>query len=266
MKNTNKFIYILIIFILCFTVGIVAVKLFYKNDSSVSDNKESVYTEDIDDEINDGINDEISDEQEKNPTRPENNPIGTEKEDFYLMIDSVFTITGTGTVIYGKILRGTVSVGDMVQTVGVGKESKTDVVKEITIERKDVESAKVGDEVALVLSKINEKDVIRGQILAKPNSVKSHKKFVASIYVYTSEEIGHRAYSISNGNKQEFYFRNKDYSGKLEFQGNFETLNPGQKSKAIILLDTDCVMEVGTEFFIRFGGYSLGYGKVTEVY
>lgn len=272
MKNSNKFIYILIIIVVCFIIGITAIKIFYKSNPTSNDN-ETIYIDNEENQFDDENSNIINSNSGNIPTKPEMKPIGTENDDFYFIVESVFKITGKGTAVAGYILRGTVKVGDVVQSVGVGKKPKTDVVKEITVARNDVYSTKVSEElteVQLVLGNVSTDDIVRGQVLAKPNSVKSYKKFDASIYVFSPEDTGYKKpLPITSENEQEhyqYYFRNNDYFGKFKFKENIKTLNPGQRGNITVSFDTDCAMETGEEFFIRSGGHTLGYGKVTKVY
>lgn len=268
MKKSNNFINILIVIVACFIIGITMVKIFYKSNPTSNDN-ETIYVDNEENQIDNDSN-TINNSRGSSFTKPELKPIGNENEDFYLVVEATFKITGKGTVIAGNILRGTVKVGDIVQTVGVGKEPKTGVVKEINIKRESVSIAKVDEElpeVQLILGNVNDNDVVRGQVVAKPNTVKSYKKFDASIYAFTPEDTGYeKPFPIKSDDVYQYYFRNADYYGKLKFKENIKILNQGQNANVTVSFDTDCVMETGEEFFIRSGGHILGRGKVTKVY
>ena len=191
------------------------------------------------------------------PERPIDQP-------FLMPIEDVFTITGRGTVVTGRVERGTVKVQDEVEIVGLAPESKKTVVTGVEMFRKLLDQAEAGDNIGVLLRGIERKDVERGQVLAKPGTVHPHTKFKAEVYVLTKEEGG-RHTPFFNGYRPQFYFRTTDVTGLVELPAGTEMVMPGDNITMTIELITPIAMEKGLRFAIREGGRTVGSGIVSEI-
>jgi len=179
-------------------------------------------------------------------------------------IEDVFTITGRGTVVTGRIERGTVKVGDEAHIVGLSNEVKKTVITGIEMFRKSLDMGMAGDNAGCLLRGIDKTDVERGQVLAKPNSITPHTKFIAQVYVLSKEEGG-RHTPFFNGYRPQFYFRTTDVTGNVQLEDGVEMVMPGDNTIMNITLITPIAMEVGLRFAIREGGKTVGAGAVTEI-
>ena len=186
----------------------------------------------------------------------------TEKP-FLMPIEDVFTITGRGTVVTGRVERGQLNLNDEIEIVGIRDTVKT-VVTGIEMFRKQLDYAEAGDNAGLLLRGIGREDVERGQVLAKPGSVKPHKKFKAQVYVLSKEEGGRHTPFFSNYRPQ-FYFRTTDVTGVIELPQGVEMVMPGDDIAMTVELIAPIAIENGTEFSIREGGRTVGAGKVVEI-
>ena len=184
---------------------------------------------------------------------------------FLMAIEDVFTITGRGTVVTGRIERGTIKLNDEVQIIGLNHEIITTTVTGIEMFRKQLDYAEAGDNAGILLKDISRDDVERGQVLAKPNSIKAATKFDADVYVLTKEEGG-RHTPFFNNYRPQFYFKTTDITGVVTLPSNVEMVSPGDNAKMMVELISNVAMEVGTEFSIREGGRTIGKGTVTKVY
>jgi elongation factor Tu len=183
---------------------------------------------------------------------------------FLMPIEDVFTITGRGTVVTGRVERGQVKVGDQVQIVGLQDESKQTVVTGVEMFRKLLDYAEAGDNVGCLLRGVERKDVERGQVLAKPNTIHPHTKFIGEVYVLTKEEGG-RHTPFFNGYRPQFYFRTTDVTGVAQLPEGVEMVMPGDNISMNIELITPIAIEEGLRFAIREGGKTVGAGVVTGV-
>ena len=183
---------------------------------------------------------------------------------FLMPIEDVFTITGRGTVVTGRVERGTVKLQDEVEIVGLAPESRKTVVTGVEMFRKLLDQAEAGDNIGVLLRGIEKKDVERGQVLAKPGSVKPHTKFKAEVYVLTKEEGG-RHTPFFNGYRPQFYFRTTDVTGLVELPAGTEMVMPGDNITMTIELITPIAMEKGLRFAIREGGRTVGSGIVSDI-
>ena len=183
---------------------------------------------------------------------------------FLLPIEDVFTITGRGTVVTGRVERGQVKVGDEVQIVGLQEESRKTVVTGVEMFRKMMDYAEAGDNIGCLLRGVERKDVERGQVLAKPNSIHPHTKFHSEVYVLTKEEGG-RHTPFFNGYRPQFYFRTTDVTGVAMLPEGVEMVMPGDNIKMTIELITPIAIEAGLRFAIREGGRTVGSGVVSDV-
>ena len=182
---------------------------------------------------------------------------------FLMSIEDVFTISGRGTVVTGRVERGRLNLNDEVEIVGL-KETRKSVVTGIEMFRKSLDYAEAGDNAGVLLRGINREDVERGQVLAKPGSVHPHKKFKASVYVLSKEEGGRHTPFFSNYRPQ-FYFRTTDVTGVIELPQGVEMVMPGDNVDMTVELISKVALENGTKFSIREGGRTVGAGSVTEI-
>ena len=182
---------------------------------------------------------------------------------FLMSIEDVFTITGRGTVVTGRVERGKLNLNDEVEIVGIKPTQKT-VVTGIEMFKKSLDYAEAGDNAGVLLRGINREDVERGQVLAKPGSVTPHKKFTAEVYVLSKEEGGRHTPFFANYRPQ-FYFRTTDVTGVIELPQGVEMVMPGDNVSMTVELIHPIAIEKGTEFSIREGGRTVGAGKVTEI-
>ena len=182
---------------------------------------------------------------------------------FLMSIEDVFTISGRGTVVTGRVERGRLNLGDEVEIVGL-KDTRKTVVTGIEMFRKSLEYAEAGDNAGVLLRGINREDVERGQVLAKPGSVTPHKKFKASVYVLSDKEGGRHTPFFANYRPQ-FYFRTTDVTGVIELPAGVEMVMPGDNVEITVELISMVALENGTKFSIREGGRTVGAGTVTEI-
>ena len=182
---------------------------------------------------------------------------------FLMPIEDVFTITGRGTVVTGRVERGSVKVGDQVEIIGI-KETQTSVVTGVEMFRKLLDYAEAGDNIGVLLRGINRDQVQRGQVLAKPKSVTPHTKFTAQVYVLSKEEGGRHTPFFSNYRPQ-FYFHTTDVTGIIQLQAGTEMVMPGDNTVMTVELIHPIAMEQGTKFSIREGGRTVGAGSVVDI-
>ncbi len=182
---------------------------------------------------------------------------------FLMPIEDVFTITGRGTVVTGRVERGELKLNEEVEIVGL-KPTKKTVVTGIEMFRKQLDFTEAGDNTGLLLRGVNREDVERGQVIAKPGSVTPHTKFKAQVYVLTKEEGGRHTPFFSNYRPQ-FYFRTTDVTGVIELPEGVEMVMPGDNVEMTVELIAPIAIENGTKFSIREGGRTVGAGNVSEV-
>ena len=182
---------------------------------------------------------------------------------FLMSIEDVFTITGRGTVVTGRVERGTLKLNDEVEIVGIKPTQKT-VVTGIEMFRKQLDFAEAGDNAGVLLRGISREQVERGQVLAKPGTVTPHTKFKASVYVLSKEEGGRHTPFFSNYRPQ-FYFRTTDVTGVIELPEGVEMVMPGDNIDMTVELIAPVALENGTKFSIREGGRTVGAGVVSEI-
>jgi elongation factor Tu len=182
---------------------------------------------------------------------------------FLMPIEDVFTITSRGTVVTGRVERGSVKVGDTVEIVGI-KDNQTSVVTGVEMFRKLLDYAEAGDNIGVLLRGINRDQVQRGQVLAKPKSVTPHSKITAQVYVLSKDEGGRHTPFFSNYRPQ-FYFRTTDVTGVINLAAGTEMVMPGDNTVMTVELIHHIAMEQGTKFSIREGGRPVGAGSVVEI-
>ena len=191
------------------------------------------------------------------PERPTDKP-------FLMPVEDVFSITGRGTVATGKVERGTISVGEEIEIVGLSTERKKSVVTGVEMFRKILDTAEAGDNAGILLRGINKTDIKRGQVLAKPGTINPHTKFTAEVYVLTKEEGG-RHTPFFKGYRPQFFFRTTDVTGIIELPEGTEMVMPGDNIKMTIELITPIAIEEGLRFAIREGGRTVGSGIVSSI-
>ena len=182
---------------------------------------------------------------------------------FLMSIEDVFTITGRGTVVTGRVERGQLKLNDEVEIVGIKDTQKT-VVTGIEMFRKQLDYAEAGDNAGVLLRGISREDVERGQVLAKPGSVTPHTKFEAEVYVLSKEEGGRHTPFFANYRPQ-FYFRTTDVTGVIELPQGTEMVMPGDNVTITVELIHPIAIEQGTKFSIREGGRTVGAGSVSKI-
>ena len=190
-------------------------------------------------------------------------PVRDSEKPFLMSIEDVFTISGRGTVVTGRVERGVLKLNDEVEIVGLRPTTKS-VVTGIEMFRKSLEFAQAGDNAGVLLRGISREDVERGQVLAKPGTVTPHTKFKASVYVLSKEEGGRHTPFFSNYRPQ-FYFRTTDVTGVVELPAGVEMVMPGDNVDMTVELIAPVALENGTKFSIREGGRTVGSGVVTEI-
>ena len=191
------------------------------------------------------------------PERPTDLP-------FLMPVEDVFTITGRGTVATGRVERGVVKLQDEVEIVGLSKESSKTVVTGVEMFRKLLDQAEAGDNIGVLLRGVQRDEIERGQVLAKPGTIKPHTKFTSQVYVLTKDEGG-RHTPFFNGYRPQFYFRTTDVTGVIELPAGTEMVMPGDNIDMTIELITPIAIEKGLRFAIREGGRTVGSGVVSEV-
>jgi elongation factor Tu len=178
-------------------------------------------------------------------------------------IEDVFTISGRGTVVTGRVERGVVKVGDEIEIVGL-KPTQTTIVTGVEMFRKVLDEGQAGDNIGALLRGTKKEDVERGIVLAKPKSITPHTKFKAEVYILTKEEGG-RHTPFFKGYRPQFYFRTTDVTGNVELPAGVEMVMPGDNIQMKINLITPIAMNEGLRFAIREGGRTVGAGVVTKI-
>jgi elongation factor Tu len=182
---------------------------------------------------------------------------------FLMPVEDVFTITGRGTVVTGRIEQGVVKVGEKVQLVGI-TDTRDTVVTGVEMFRKMMDEGQAGDNVGLLLRGINREDVERGMVVAKPGSITPHTKFECEVYVLKKEEGG-RHTPFFNGYRPQFYFRTTDVTGSIVLPEGVEMVMPGDNIKMVGTLITPIAMNDSLRFAVREGGRTVGAGVVTKI-
>jgi len=183
---------------------------------------------------------------------------------FLMPIEDVFSITGRGTVATGRVERGIVKVGDVVEIIGLAEENASTTVTGVEMFRKLLDQAQAGDNIGALLRGVAREDIQRGQVLAKSGSVKAHAKFKAEVFVLSKEEGGRHTPFFANYRPQ-FYFRTTDVTGVVELPEGVEMVMPGDNVTIEVELIHPIAIEDGTRFSIREGGRTVGSGVVTEI-
>ena len=197
------------------------------------------------------------DEYIKTPERDVDKP-------FLMPIEDIFSITGRGTVVTGRVERGKIAIQDTVEIIGIRPKIQKTVVTGVEMFRKLLDDAQAGDNVGLLLRGIQKEDVERGQVVAKPGSITPHFHFKAQIYVLSKDEGG-RHTPFFNGYRPQFYFRTTDVTGVVNLAEGVEMIMPGDNTEMEITLISPIAMEEGQRFAIREGGRTIGAGSVTKI-
>ena len=184
--------------------------------------------------------------------------------DFLMPVEDVFSISGRGTVATGRVERGTVKVGDVVEIVGLSDEKKNTTVTGVEMFHKLLPQAEAGDNIGALLRGVAKDEIERGQVLAKPGSVKPHTKFVGTVYVLTEKEGG-RSKPFFAGYRPQFYFRTTDVTGSISLPEGVEMCRPGDNVEMTVELITPIACEEGLRFAIREGGRTVGSGAVAKI-
>jgi len=190
-------------------------------------------------------------------------PVRDIDKDFLMPIEDVFTISGRGTVVTGRVERGVVKVGEEIEIVGITPTQKT-VVTGVEMFRKVLDEGRAGDNIGVLLRGVKREEVERGQVLAKPGSITPHRKFKSEVYILTKEEGG-RHTPFFNGYRPQFYFRTTDVTGVVALPQGVEMVMPGDNVTFQVELITPIALEKELRFAIREGGRTVGAGVVTEI-
>ncbi|MEY2668219.1 MAG: hypothetical protein RJA59_857, partial [Pseudomonadota bacterium] len=182
---------------------------------------------------------------------------------FLMPVEDVFSISGRGTVVTGRVERGIIKVGEEIEVVGIRPTQKT-VVTGVEMFRKLLDEGQAGDNIGALLRGLKREDIERGQVLAKPGSITPHTKFKGAIYVLSKEEGG-RHTPFFNGYRPQFYFRTTDVTGSIQLPAGVEMVMPGDNIGMDVELITPIAMEKELRFAIREGGRTVGSGVVAEV-
>src|ERR671914_880551 len=197
------------------------------------------------------------DEYIPEPERDVNKP-------FLMPIEDVFTITGRGTVVTGRVEQGELKVGEEIEIVGIEPKTSKTVVTGIEMFRKMLDEAQAGDNAGILLRGTKKEDVQRGQVLCKPGSITPHTKFNAQVYVLSKDEGG-RHTPFFNNYRPQFYFRTTDVTGSVQLPGGTEMVMPGDNTEMTAELIQPIAMDEGLRFAIREGGRTVGAGRVTKI-
>ncbi|MCT7852144.1 MAG: EF-Tu/IF-2/RF-3 family GTPase, partial [Lactobacillus iners] len=191
-------------------------------------------------------------------------PVRDTDKPFLMPVEDVFTITGRGTVASGRIDRGTVKIGDEVEIVGLTDKVEKSTVTGLEMFRKTLDLGEAGDNVGVLLRGIDRDQIERGQVLAKPGSIQTHKQFKGQVYILNKDEGGRHTPFFSDYRPQ-FYFHTTDVTGKIELPEGTEMVMPGDNVEFTVELIKPVAIEKGTKFTIREGGRTVGAGQVTDI-
>ena len=190
-------------------------------------------------------------------------PVRDADKPFLMPIEDIFTISGRGTVVTGRIERGVINMNDPVEIVGI-RPTQNSTVTGIEMFQKTLDQGQAGDNVGILLRGIEKKDVVRGQVLAAPGSIHPHTKFEAQIYVLSKEEGGRHS-PFFTGYRPQFYFRTTDITGTVELPAGTDMVKPGDNTKILGELIHPIAMDEGLKLAIREGGHTIASGQVTKI-
>ncbi len=183
---------------------------------------------------------------------------------FLMPVEDTMTITGRGTVATGRVERGVLKAGEQIEIVGIREATKSTVATSMEMFRKTLDTVQAGDNAGILLRGVERKDIERGQVLAKPGSIKPHTKFEGEVYILSKEEGG-RHTPFFKGYRPQFYFRTTDVTGNLDLPEGVEMVMPGDNVTIVGELIAPIAMEEGLRFAIREGGHTVGAGVVTKI-
>jgi elongation factor Tu len=184
-------------------------------------------------------------------------------KDFLMPVEDVFSISGRGTVVTGRIEKGTIKVGEEIEIVGI-KDTQTTTVTGVEMFRKEMEQGEAGDNCGILLRGIKKEDVERGQVLVKPGTITPHTKFTCEVYILSKDEGG-RHTPFFSGYRPQFYVRTTDVTGSVTLEDGTEMVMPGDNVKLTVELVAPIALEEGTRFAIREGGRTVGAGVVSSI-
>jgi elongation factor Tu len=191
-------------------------------------------------------------------------PVRDIEKPFLMPVEDVFTITGRGTVVTGRVERGVVKVNETVEIVGIKEKSMTTTATGIEMFRKLLDEGQAGDNVGLLIRGIKREEVERGQVICKPGSITPHTEFEAQVYILSKDEGG-RHTPFFNNYRPQFYFRTTDVTGVVTLPGGTEMVMPGDNTEMTVALIQPIAMEEGLRFAIREGGRTVGAGRVVKI-
>lgn len=191
-------------------------------------------------------------------------PVRDVDKPFLLAIEDIFSITGRGTVVTGRVERGKIKIGDPVEIVGMNSDTRKTVATGLEMFRKTLDESQAGDNIGVLLRGVDKTEVERGQVLAVPGSITPHTKFEAGVYILTKEEGG-RHTPFFHGYRPQFYFRTTDVTGDVDLPEGVEMVMPGDNIRLTVKLVTPIAMEQGLRFAIREGGHTVGAGVVGKI-
>lgn len=191
-------------------------------------------------------------------------PVRDVDKPFLLAIEDIFSITGRGTVVTGRVERGKIKIGDSVEIVGMNSDTRKTVATGLEMFRKTLDESQAGDNIGVLLRGVDKTEVERGQVLAAPGSITPHTKFEAGVYILTKEEGG-RHTPFFHGYRPQFYFRTTDVTGDVDLPEGVEMVMPGDNVRLTVKLVTPIAMEQGLRFAIREGGHTVGAGVVGKI-
>ena len=191
-------------------------------------------------------------------------PVRDVDKPFLLAIEDIFSITGRGTVVTGRVERGKIKIGDAVEIVGMNSDTRKTVATGLEMFRKTLDESQAGDNIGVLLRGVDKTEVERGQVLAAPGSITPHTKFEAGVYILTKEEGG-RHTPFFHGYRPQFYFRTTDVTGDVDLPEGVEMVMPGDNIRLTVKLVTPIAMEQGLRFAIREGGHTVGAGVVGKI-
>jgi elongation factor Tu len=191
-------------------------------------------------------------------------PVRDYEKPFLMPVEDVFSIKGRGTVVTGRVERGTMIKGEEIEIIGLRDESMKTVVTGIEMFHQELDKAQAGDNAGILLRGITREQVERGMVLAKPKSITPHKKFMCEVYVLRKDEGGrHKAFFP--GYRPQFYIRTMDVTGTIELPAGVEMVMPGDNVNMMVELIIPVALEKGSKFAIREGGLTVGAGVITEI-
>lgn len=263
---------IVVIIIAIIIVAVISIVLLLQSNKETKDNSNNNKNSSTNTHENSTNNTNANPESNKttNPSvtvgkiDPNTNLTYDENGAFQMYIEDVFTITDKGTVVTGRISRGTIYVGDEIQIIGIDGNVINTKVADIEQFRKSISSAKVGENVGINLEGVTREQVQRGMTVIKPNSMIATTNFQGTLHVYSKEEGG-RHTSFFNNYRPQVYIVVADITGTIQLPEGVEMVSPGEDTTVSIQLDSPVAMEVGTKFTIREGGRTVGDGVITKV-